>query len=82
MKGKNISITESLTKERMRKLKEAKEQHGFKPVWTTDGKIIFKEGDSLKFIIYFLGSILILQVLLYFMLFQFSFRSRWGELQF
>ena len=38
----------------MRKLKEAKEQHGFKPVWTTDGKIIFKEGDSLKFIIYFI----------------------------
>ena len=39
LKGKNISITESLTQERMRKLKEAKEQHGFKRVWTTDAKI-------------------------------------------
>ena len=46
LKGKNISITESLTKERMRKLKESKEQNGFKRVSTIDEKILFKEDDS------------------------------------
>ena len=34
LKGKNIKITESLIKERMSKLKEAKEQYGFKQEWT------------------------------------------------
>ena len=43
LKVKNILITESLTEERIRKLKEAKEQHGFKRVWTMDRKIYLKK---------------------------------------
>ena len=39
-------IIENLNKERMNKLKEAKEQYGFKQVWTIDGKILSKEDDS------------------------------------
>ena len=46
LKGKNILTTKSFTKERMRKLKEAKEQYRFQPVWTTDGKILFKKNHS------------------------------------
>ena len=46
LKGKNIFIIESLTKERMSKLKEAKEQYGFKRVWTIDRKILYTEDDS------------------------------------
>ena len=34
LKGKKISITESLTAKRMEKLKEAQELHGFRNVWT------------------------------------------------
>ena len=36
LKGKSISITESLTSFRMKKLKEAREKYGFKHVWTID----------------------------------------------
>ena len=43
LKGKNISITESLTATRMKKLKEAREIYEFKNVWTSDGKILFKD---------------------------------------
>ena len=42
LKGKGVSITESLTKD-MTKLNEAKETYGFRNVWTSDGKILFKE---------------------------------------
>ena len=37
-----MSITESLTKTRMDKLKQATETYGFTIVWTNDGKILFK----------------------------------------
>ena len=46
LKGKNISITESLTATRMKKLKEAREIYEFKTVWTSDGKILFKDGSG------------------------------------
>ena len=47
LKGKGVSVTESLTKFRMGKLKDAKEIHGFSNVWTIDGKIMFKgENDK------------------------------------
>ena len=36
LKGKNIAITESLTATRIKKLKEAREIHDFKNVWTSD----------------------------------------------
>ena len=43
LKGKGASITESLTKDFMVKLNEARETYGFKNVWTSDGKIFFKD---------------------------------------
>ena len=43
LKGKGVSITESLTKDRMAKLNEARETYGFRNVWTSNGKIFFKD---------------------------------------
>ena len=48
LKGKNISITESLTKFRMEKLQEARELYDRKNVWTYDGRIMFKVNDEVK----------------------------------
>lgn len=45
IKGKH---TESLTKGKNLKLTEAKEQYGFRQMWTIDGQILFKEHDSLN----------------------------------
>ena len=38
LKGQKISMTETLTKTRMDKLKQAKETYGFTNVWTNDRK--------------------------------------------
>ena len=46
LKGKNISVTESLTKFRVQKLKEAKERYGQRNKRTNDGKIFFKESEN------------------------------------
>ena len=46
LKATGISVTEMLTLKRMEHLKKAREQHGFRNVWTLDGKIIFKENDG------------------------------------
>ena len=46
LKGKGISITESLTSFRMKKLEEAREKHGFKNVWSTDGRIKLKDAND------------------------------------
>ena len=46
LKGKNMSITESLTKIRMSALKEARNKFGFSSVWTADRKIMYREGDT------------------------------------
>ena len=46
LKGKGISITESLTSLRMKKLEEAREKHGFKNVWSIDGRIMFKDAND------------------------------------
>ena len=46
LKGKGISITESLTSFRMKKLEEAQEKHGFKNVWLIDGCIMFKDANG------------------------------------
>ena len=43
LKGKGVSITESLIKDHMAKLNEARETYGFRNVWTSDGKIFFKD---------------------------------------
>ena len=42
LKGKGVSITESLTKDHMAKLNQARENNGFRNVRTSDGKIFFK----------------------------------------
>ena len=43
LKGKQTSISESLTKFRLMKLKEARDQCTFVNVWTQHGKIMFKD---------------------------------------
>ena len=51
MKGKSISVTESLTKKHMETLKEAREDHGFENVWSRERKILYKdvsEGNKIK----------------------------------
>ena len=47
LKGKNISITQSLTATRVKKLKEVREIHSFKNVWISDGEILFKDGQEI-----------------------------------
>ena len=46
LKGKNISITESLTRYRMSVLNEAREKYGFKNVWTYGGRILYKDNND------------------------------------
>ena len=54
LKGKNISITESLTRYRMSVLNEAREKYGFKNAWTYDGRILYKDNnDGQKIKIYY-----------------------------
>ena len=47
-KGKNISITESLTAFCMSKLAEAREKYGFLNVWTSDGRILYEDGGKVN----------------------------------
>ena len=46
LKGKKTSITESLTKNRMEKLKQARDEFGFGSVWTYDGKIMVQSSSN------------------------------------
>ena len=51
LKEKSISVTESLTKKHMEALKKAREDHGFENVWSSEGKILYKdvsEGNKIK----------------------------------
>ena len=51
LKEKSISVIKSLTKERMEALKKAREDHGFENVWSSEGKILYKdvsEGNKIK----------------------------------
>ena len=41
LKGKGISVTESLTAKRIKVLEKARALHGFVNVWSQDGKIMF-----------------------------------------
>ena len=43
LKGKSVLLTESLTKDYMAKLNEARETYVFRNIWTSDGKIFFKD---------------------------------------
>ena len=53
LKGKQMSITESLTPLRMEMLKKAREEHSMQNVWTSDGKIIYKDAHDNKVKIYY-----------------------------
>ena len=54
LKGKNISITESLTRYQMSVLNEARGKYGFKNLWTYDGRIRYKDiSDEQKIKIYY-----------------------------
>ena len=46
LKGKKIAITESLMITCMKKLNEARERYNFKNVWTSDRKILYKDGSG------------------------------------
>ena len=45
-KGSNISLTESLTQKRVDILNEARNKHGFRNVWSADGKIFYVGDDD------------------------------------
>ena len=53
LKGKNISITESLSKIRMSGLKEARNKFRYSSVSTADGKIMYKDEGNAKAKVYF-----------------------------
>ena len=46
LKGSGISITESLPAYRMGESNKTRDEHGFRNVWTHNGKILFKENGS------------------------------------
>ena len=48
LKGKNVSITDSLTKGTVIKLKKAREMYDFRDVWSHDGKILFLHVNDRK----------------------------------
>ena len=53
LKGKKVSITESLTAKRMVELKAAREKFGFENVWTSDGKILYKDESENKIKVFY-----------------------------
>ena len=53
LKGQKISITESLTKIRMDKLRQAKETYRFTNVWTINGNILLKSDSNAKPQVYY-----------------------------
>ena len=44
LKGKKITITESLMVTYIKKLNEVRERYHFKNIWTSDGKNLYKDG--------------------------------------
>ena len=46
LKGKRTSVTESLAKTKMEKLQKVKEEHGFRNVWSSDGKILYIDAND------------------------------------
>ena len=56
LKGKKIEITESLMVMHMKKLNETRERYYFKNVWTSDGKILCKDGSG-KIKVYLVNTI-------------------------
>ena len=50
LKGKRLSITESLTSSQMQLLGEAKKKYGVRNVWTSDGRVMVKENKKFSYI--------------------------------
>ena len=51
MKGKSISVTNSLTKKHREALKKARNDHDFENVWSSEGKILYRDvsqGNTIK----------------------------------
>ena len=46
LNGKQTSVTESWTKTRMKKLQKAREEHGFRNVWSNDGDILYIDAND------------------------------------
>ena len=46
LKGSDISLTDTLTQKRVDILNEARNKHGFKNVWSADGKILYVGDDD------------------------------------
>ena len=53
LKDSGVSITESLTAFRMKKLTNARETSGFRNVWTVDGRMFYSENGSQHVKIYY-----------------------------
>ena len=53
LKGKGISVTESLTAKRIKLSEKARELHGYVNVWSQDGKIMFFDKTINKFNIFY-----------------------------
>ena len=55
LKGEGVTVTESLKKDCMAKLNEARKTYGFRNVWNSDGKIYFKDekNPSSKPLVYY-----------------------------
>ena len=47
LEGKKFLATERLTSRRYNLLKEAQEKYGVKNVWTSDGRILFKQNNRI-----------------------------------
>ena len=51
MKRKSTSVTGSLTRKGMEALQKARDDHGFENVWSSEGKILYKDvskGSKIK----------------------------------
>ena len=48
LKGSIVNITESVTPKRIEVLKNARLEHGFTNLWTSDGKILYKSSTENK----------------------------------
>ena len=51
LKGKKIAITEILMVTHMKKLNEARESYSFKNIWTSNRKILYKDGSGKTIIV-------------------------------
>ena len=53
LKGSRISVTENVLAKRMKQLQTTREEHGFKIVWTQDGRIMYWDAVSDRVKLYY-----------------------------